>query len=209
MKHFYFLLPVLFLSLSVFSQDNAHDEIEVKFATPFSWEIYQPLQVSENDSIPALHSMFAAGIEWQILVKKLKISVGSNFGFSTQEKFGYESQVSSVSFELYGGRMFKLAKWCSLAPEIGYNFVGYTYSLTNTNQVLDFDQVFETNMRQFHNSAHRIVPRVSFHLFKEFQVSTSYHWAVSQNRWKVDQGKLLNSPRENFSAWRFTIGYYF
>ena len=206
-------IGIIFIGILLFGQSfgqaESDQKVKVKFSTPLVFEQYKPFNVSDNDSIPALNSMFGIGFEWQILFNKWQISFGSTVGFSSNEKHGYESFVTSGSFEVYGGRTLKVGKKFSITPELGYNFVGYGYKLTNNNQTIDFDNAFSMNVREFQNSAHRIVPRISFLLFNDFQLSASYHWDVSKNRWKVEYGELINSPREDFSAWRVSFNYFF
>lgn len=210
MKNIILCFVCLAISVFSFSQESeSNKKVKLKFSTPLVFEQYQPFEVSNNDSIPALNSMFGIGFEWQVSFNSWRITLGTTAGFSYREKHGYESSVTSGSFELYGGRTFQLGKKFSVTPELGYNYVAYGYRLTNNNQTIDFDIPFSMNVREFQNSAHRIVPRLSFLLFKDLQIIASYHYDLSKNRWKVESGSLINSPREDFSAWRVGINYFF
>ncbi len=210
MKHLLLLLTLNALGFSLLGQETSPEKnVKLRFSTPLVVEQYQPFHVSDNDSISALNTLIGIGLEWQVSVNKWRFTLGTTAAISYQEQYGYESAINSVSFELYGGRTIRLAKKITVTAELGYNFVGYGYKLTNTNQTTDFNNTFSMNVREFQNSAHRIVPRLSFLLFEDLQINASYHLDVSKNRWKVENGNLINSPKEDFSAWRIGINYFF
>ena len=114
-----------------------------------------------------------------------------------------------MSAELYGGRKFKVGKDIEIIPMLGYNYNNYLFRFANNNQTVNFDAPTIMTMREYLNSAHRISPKISLRLFDDFQFSVAYHWDVSKNRWKVENGTLINSPKEDFSSFRFSLNYLF
>lgn len=206
MKKITFLSALTLMVNFSFSQEET--TTDMRFSTNFSWETFQPFEITNNDSIPDHNQLFGVGFDWQIDYNKWCFSLLSTIGYSNNDKFGYKSRLSSYSAEIYGGRKIKLGKDFEIIPMIGYNYNGYAYRIANTGQVVDFDEPFTPTLKEFTNSSHRISPRIIIRLFDDFQFASSYHWDVSKNRWDLETGTLLNSPRENFSSFRFSLAYF-
>lgn len=201
------LLTLLLLLVTISASAQEKKKPKFSFDTPFFLEFYSPFALQSNDSIPELNSLFGVGMEFKLAWQKWQVNFQTSFAFNTSEKHGYRNTVSSIGLELYGGRIFKLGDDFNAVTELGYNYMTYNYRLTNSNQTTDFNKVFETNTRELMNTAHRIVPRLTFDWKQTIQLGVSYHWDVSQNRWNVENGTIINAPKENFSSWRATISF--
>ncbi len=179
------------------------------FSMTLNLELFSPLELRVNDSIPELNQVLGFGFDWQLDFDKWTYSLVTDFGLNAQEKFGYESRLSYSSVGIFAGRRLKLHKNFEIVPMLGYNYSSYIYRISNTNQTIDFNSPFTATTREYKNSAHRIVPKIAFRLFDNFQIATSYHWDVSKKIWEVENGTLINSPKENFSSFRVTLNYLF